>query len=491
MNAYSNDLANILNGKAIAQSRKYYHTSCGTPHLFLAMFGFLAMNKDTEEYGETYKKLREVLNKYGVTGQVFEASFLQFYPKGDPEELGAQYNIKPDEEYRIVVQNLNRNAVKCRRSMEVQDLIFELFSDRSYNIYTIFEDIIKDSGKVQEMYGEIQKAFMAAPILEISELEELDEVTNVNKYVAKNPITTINAEETIKKIEMCLSGRSIKNCVLTGPAGTGKTTYVYELAQRINRGDVPESFRGKVIYELNSANMVAGTKYRGEFEQKLKNIVMIFKEHPEAILFVDEMHTLLGLGGAEGAAGAGDLLKPYITRGELQIIGATTDEEYTKNLLPDKAFISRFHEIKINEPTREETKQILIGLLPVETKFFNKEIQMELLDKVIDMSMKYTLEQANPRKAINMLELACAYCKVFEDNKQIVNVDDVIESVRLRYNIYISKDKMADTKRELFKELLGQDDALNQVLRNLEMVERGITDIERPALSMLLCGPTG
>lgn len=218
---------------------------------------------------------------------------------------------------------------------------------------------------------------------------------------------------------------------------------------------------------------------------------MIFKEHPEAILFVDEMHTLLGLGGAEGAAGAGDLLKPYITRGELQIIGATTDEEYTKNLLPDKAFISRFHEIKINEPTREETKQILIGLLPVETKFFNKEIQMELLDKVIDMSMKYTLEQANPRKAINMLELACAYCKVFEDNKQIVNVDDVIESVRLRYNIYISKDKMADTKRELFKELLGQDDALNQVLRNLEMVERGITDIERPALSMLLCGPTG
>ena len=260
MNAYSNDLANILNGKAIAQSRKYYHTSCGTPHLFLAMFGFLAMNKDTEEYGETYKKLREVLNKYGVTGQVFEASFLQFYPKGDPEELGAQYNIKPDEEYRIVVQNLNRNAVKCRRSMEVQDLIFELFSDRSYNIYTIFEDIIKDSGKVQEMYSEIQKAFMAAPILEISELEELDEVTNVNKYVAKNPITTINAEETIKKIEMCLSGRSIKNCVLTGPAGTGKTTYVYELAQRINRGDVPESFRGKVIYELNSANMVAGTK---------------------------------------------------------------------------------------------------------------------------------------------------------------------------------------------------------------------------------------
>jgi ATP-dependent Clp protease ATP-binding subunit ClpA len=375
--------------------------------------------------------------------------------------------------------------------MEVEDLIRELFIDRAYNIFTIFSDIIQDDSKTGEMYEEIVKLFTPAAPREIAELEELDEVTNINTYVSDHPQMVINAEEKVKKIEMALSGRSIRNCILTGPAGTGKTTYVYELAQRINRGDVPESFKNKVIYELNATNMVAGTKYRGEFEQRLKNIIMVLKEHPEAILFVDEIHTLISMGGSEGSSGAGDLIKPYISRGEIQIIGCTTDEEFAKNILPDKAFCSRFHEIKIEEPTRNETREILVGLLPVQTEFFNKEIQSDLVEKVLDMSAKYTLEQANPRKAINMLELACAYAKVFEENKEIVDVEDVINSIKLRYNIYISKDKIRDSKSELHKVILGQNTAIEQVLRNLEMVDRGIVDLERPALSMLLAGPSG
>lgn len=180
-----------------------------------------------------------------------------------------------------------------------------------------------------------------------------------------------------------------------------------------------------------------------------------------------------------------------MTKGQIQVIGCTTAEEYTKYILPDKAFASRFHEVKINEPTKEATKKILEGILPVETEYFKKDIQNELLDKVIELSDKYALDQANPRKAINMLELACAYCRVFEEKRQKVDVEDVINSIKLRYNIYISKNKLSDTRKGLFERLLGQDNALNQVLRNLQIVDAEITDPERPCLSMLFCGPTG
>lgn len=222
------------------------------------------------------------------------------------------------------------------------------------------------------------------------------------------------------------------------------------------------------------------------------NILEVVKEHPEVIVFVDEVHSLSNLGGStDGAQSAGNILKPYITRGDIQLIGCTTNEEYTKYILSDKAFASRFHEIKIEEPTKEATKKILEGILPIETEFFKKEIQEELIDKIIELSAKYTLDQANPRKSINMLELACAYSKVFEEKRENVNIDDIIESIKLKYNIYISKDKLTDTKNGLFEKLLGQDDALNQVLRDLKIVHYNITDIERPSLSVMLCGPTG
>ena len=229
-----------------------------------------------------------------------------------------------------------------------------------------------------------------------------------------------------------------------------------------------------------------------DFEEKLMNIIDVVKEHPEVILFCDEGHTLVNAGGtSDGSQSAGNIIKPYITRGEIQLILCTTAEEYTKYILPEKAFARRFHEVKISEPTSAETMEILRGLLPVENKYFNRKIQEELLERIVYLSDKYTLDQANPAKAINMLELACAYSKVFEEKDEYVDVDAVINSIKLRFNIYISKDKLNDTEKDLKKEILGQEKPISQIMRDLKIVERGITDKDKPQISMLFCGATG
>lgn len=493
INTYGDDVFHIIREVSPALSKKYYHTFCGTPHLFLATFSFLSSKKDeNERYKGIYDKLKTILNDYNINGKVFEKSFLDYCPMGVEPEPGTEFEITVDQEFSLILQNLQREAVKQQRTMELEDLVVELFGDPNYTIFTMFTDITKSDMKTEEMRNKVIQSFKKATRPEIKELEEIPELTNLNKWVADHPQTVIDCDDEIKKIEMGLAGRSIRNVCLLGKAGTGKTTFVYEFVQRIVNGTCSEMFRDKIVYELSSTALVAGTRYRGDMEEKLMNILNIVKANPNVLIFVDELHLMMELGsGSDGSQSAGQMLKPYLTRGDIQMIACTTAEEFTKYILKDKAFSSRFHTVNIEEPQRDTMRGILEGILPVETEFFKKEIQMELIERILDMAEMYSLDQANPRKSINMLELACAYSRVFEQEKRIVDLDDVIDSIRLRYNIYISDHKVTDTKEELFETLLGQDEALNQIVRNLKMVDAGITDIDRPALSMLFAGCTG
>lgn len=490
---YSEHLYSVLQ-KAGFQSKKYFQTFCGTPHLFLSMFAFLASNKEDERYANTYNVLKETLNKYNVNGQAFEKSFLQFCPKGEAPAEGEEFSINTDREYTKIADTLKRRAIKEKRSMEIEDLVLELFAEPSLMIRDIFNDITGSDSETEKMYQEVVKAFKVVAVPEIEELEQMEGIlTNLNKWVKDNPRTVIGGDSKVQKIEMGLSGRTLKNVVLLGPAGTGKTEFVYEFVQRIIKGDVPSQFKDKVVYQLDPSALIAGTKYRGDMEERLTNLLEILKEHKDkTILFIDEIHTLMNLGsGSDGSQSVGNLIKPYMTRGEISIIGATTSEEYTKYIIPDKAFSSRLFEVRIQEPSNDEVREILKGLLPVETEYFKKDIQLDLVDKVIELANKYTINDANPRKSIKMLELACAHAAVFEQDKKEVDVDNIIEAVKLSYNTYISKDKLEDTRKELFKTLLGQDAPLNQILRDLKLVDMGVVDLDRPLYSVLLAGPSG
>lgn len=489
---YSEDLYSVFQ-RAGNQSKKYFQTFCGTPHLFLSMFAFLATRKEDARYSDTYNTLKSILNAHNVNGASFEKTFLDYCPRGEEPEEGETFTINTDREYQTVAETLKRRALSEKRSMEIEDLVLELFADNSFTIRDIFSNLTGSETETDKMYQEIIKAFKVVAVKEVAELEEMQGLLiNLNKYVKENPRTVIGADDKVNKIAMGLSGRTLKNVILLGPAGTGKTEYVYEFVQRITKGNAPEQFLDKIVYQLDPAALVAGTRYRGDMEERVTNLLEVLKQNKNVILFIDEIHTLMNLGsGSDGSQSVGNLIKPYMTRGEISIIAATTSEEYTKYILPDKAFSSRFFEVKIQEPNNSEVKEILKGLLPVETDFFKKDIQLELVDRVIDLANKYTINDANPRKSIKMLELACAHAAVFEAQKKEVTIENIIEAVRLSYNTYISKNKLEDTRKELFTTLLGQDKPLNQILRDLKLVEMGVVDEDRPLYSILLAGPSG
>lgn len=492
MKVFNEDCYEIIMGST-AQASKYYHNFIGVNHMFLSLFSFLSANKDNEKYGGIYEKLKGILNKYGVTGKIFQDKFLIFCPTGMEPKEGEQISATVDNDFNAIVANLQRRAAEESRSIGIEDLICEMFADRSYQIAAVLSEIVGSDAKADQLRDEVVQAFKKKVSMTIKELEEMPEMLNINNWVKEHPQQIIGADDAVMGVEMALAGKSVKSAMLTGPAGTGKTSVVYELAQRINSGNVPEFLKGKVIYECNSNALVAGTRYRGDFEQKLQNIIEVLVEHPEVICFIDECHTFLKLGNGseDSGGGAGDIIKPYVSRGDLQLIMATTNEEYNKYIAPDKAFARRFSNVLVQEPTTEELKTILTHLLPEESKYFKKEIQEELVDEILELSKKYSLELANPAKAINMLELACAYSKVFEEEKKEVNLQDVINSVKLKYSIYISEQKLNDTVREMKAQILGQEKTIDQITRNLTMVDKGLYDPQKPLMSMLFVGPSG
>lgn len=503
---FSEELFDILNKRAVNFSRKHYHTFCGSPHVFLALNSFLtaAEANNDERYTKVKGTLKSILNKYGIEGSIFSDTMKAYIPDGEKPDEDDDFVIQPDKDYERLSSTLKQRSINEGREMQVEDLIFELFSELSFNLFNIFRacDVDGDGeplgdSKTEEMYHEIQDAFRKESIELESELDDIEELKNLNKWIPEyekknGPVVSVGVEDYIKALEMALAGRIVKSAILVGPAGTGKTQVVYELVKRINEGNVPDFLKNKVIYQLDPASLIAGTRYRGDMEEKLKNICNVLKDTPNAIMFIDEIHTIVKMGdGTEGASNVGNLIKPYLSNGEIQVIGATTDDEYSKHIENEKAFASRFHKLLIKEPTKEEVIEILKALLPVETEFFKKNVQEELCARIAKMSYQYTLDKANPRKAIMMLEDACAYARVFEEQKTDVDLESVIESVKIKYNVYITETKYSDTRKALFDKLLSQEDALNQVCKGLYLVDKGIVDPERPLLSLILAGPTG
>lgn len=245
MKPFSDDAFGIMQG-AGAQAQSYFHTFVGANHIFLSLFSFLSKNKESERYKPVYDTLRGILNKYGVDGQKFQKAFLTYCPRGEMPDENEEFEITADNDYNTIANNLKRRSVEEKRSMEVEDLITELFADRSYSISVVLAEIVGSDMKADELRAEVVKTFKkAAKNDDIKELSELPELTNINLWVKEHPQKIVGADDDVDKVMMALAGRSIKNAMITGPAGTGKTSVVYELAQRINADKVPEFMKGK------------------------------------------------------------------------------------------------------------------------------------------------------------------------------------------------------------------------------------------------------
>ena len=218
----------------------------------------------------------------------------------------------------------------------------------------------------------------------------------------------VGREDEIGRVIQILSRRTKNNPCLIGEPGVGKTAVVEGLAQRITQGLVPEKMKNRRLVVLDLSGMVAGSKYRGEFEERIKKVIAEVMEHPGILLFIDELHTIIGAGGAEGALDASNILKPSLSRGEIQIIGATTIEEYRKHIEKDAALERRFQPVTVEEPTQEQAVEILKGLRPYYEKHHGVTITDEALEAAVKMSIRYIADRHLPDKAIDLMDEAAS-----------------------------------------------------------------------------------
>src|ERR671917_2574 len=236
---------------------------------------------------------------------------------------------------------------------------------------------------------------------------------NLTKLASDGKLDPVVGRETeIERIMQILSRRTKNNPVLIGEPGVGKTAVVEGLAQRITNADVPELLKGKQIYTLDLAALVAGSKYRGEFEERLKKVMKEITQRGDIILFIDELHNLVGAGAAEGAIDAASILKPALARGELQTIGATTLDEYRKYLERDSALERRFQQIRVEQPSTEETVQILKGLRDRYEQHHRVNITDEALEAAAELADRYISDRFLPDKAIDLIDEAASRMRI-------------------------------------------------------------------------------
>ena len=383
-----------------------------------------------------------------------------------------------------------------------------------------------------------------------------DFATDLNESAKQGKIDPVIGRDTeIQRVIQILSRRTKNNPVLIGEPGVGKTAIAEGLAQRIVNGNVPEILRNKRIISLSISSMLAGAKYRGEFEERLKKAIDEVQQHEDMIIFIDEIHTLVGAGATEGAMDAANILKPALARGEFQVIGATTLDEYKKHIEKDAALERRFQPVQVGEPNEEDALEILIGLRDRYEAFHKAKITDEALKAAVTLSSRYITDRFLPDKAIDVVDEAASKVrmKVFSaapdvkaledrlntvkkekeaavtsqdfekaaklrdeeqslvkeiddkktvakeesDKKLIVTEEDIAAVVAQWTGIPVAKiaeeesDTLLHLEDELHKRVIGQDDAVTAVAKAVRRARAGLKDPKRPIGSFLFLGPTG
>ena len=282
------------------------------------------------------------------------------------------------------------------------------------DLQKLYLDILKAMGRSEQQIQQEISAF-GSNDSGADQTETLDQfsrdLTEMALSGKMDPV--IGRDNEISRIIQVLSRRTKNNPCLIGEPGVGKTAIVEGLAQRLAGGAVPDSIKGKRLLSLDMSGMVAGTKYRGEFEQRIKKVIAEVSENKNIILFVDELHTLIGAGGAEGAMDASNILKPALSRGEIQLIGATTIDEYRKRIEKDAALERRFQQIMVEEPSEEESIEILKGLRPHYEKHHNLKITDEAIETAVRMSVRYVNDRFLPDKAIDVMDESAARVRLY------------------------------------------------------------------------------
>lgn len=310
----------------------------------------------------------------------------------------------------------------------------------------------------------------------------------------------IGRKDELLRVVQVLCRRHKNNPLLVGEAGVGKTAIAEGLAKQIVDGEVPEALQHCTVYSLDLGSLLAGTKYRGDFEKRFKALLQQLKQDPGAILFIDEIHTIIGAGAASGGVmDASNLLKPFLSRGEIKCMGSTTYQEYRGIFEKDKALARRFQKIDVPEPTTEETVQILMGLKPRFEAYHNVKYSNGALRSAAELASRYITDRFLPDKAIDVIDEAGAYQNLLaaSKRKKVIGTSEVEHIIARMARIpaksvsYSDKERLRNLERDLKMLVFGQDRAIAALAAAIKLARSGLADPQKPVGSFLFAGPTG
>ena len=459
------------------------------------------------------------------------------------------------EAERFVSNEVGTEHLLLAMIREQSSVAVKLMQIEKINMQKIYIDILMTCGvdlnTAKKEYAAIKKKAKTGNA--VSATPTLDKYSRDMTMEARlgNMDPVVGREKEIQRVMQILSRRMKNNPCLVGEPGVGKTAVVEGIAYMIVHDSVPDTVKGKRLLSLDISGMLAGSKYRGEFEDRIKKVIQEVRSSGNVILFVDELHTLVGAGDAEGAIDASNILKPSLSRGEIQMIGATTRAEYRKYIEKDAALERRFQPVNVEEPTREEAVEILKGLRPCYEQHHGVEISDEAIEASVDLSIRYITDRFLPDKAIDLMDEACSRrrlgfttqqslvdknaaesatldsdletalisgnieeaahirqrqaelskktirSKTSGKHKMIVGESDIADVVSVWTKIPVSRLTEKESRRlerlesELHKRVIGQDEAVTAVAKAIKRSRVGLKDPKRPIGSFLFLGPTG
>ena len=434
------------------------HQNVGSEHLLLSL---LKIHDN---------QLKRLLQKYDVNDAVVEEDIKRLFGTNDDQPFYMEYSQSVK---RILERSIEYAKDKNQDQVTLNILIISLLKEKESVAYEILQKYHVDVEEVVYLLQE--KSAFETP------LDQIPTLVNINKKVKTKKYKIIGRENEIDQVCTILSKKEKNNVLIIGEAGVGKSALVEKLAMMINQGKVVDSLKNKIIYELSLSSLVAGTKYRGEFEEKFKKIIDKVKDLDNVIIFIDEIHNVIGAGGAEGAIDASNILKPYLARKDMTVVGATTIDEYYKHFEKDHAMNRRFSIVTLKENTKEETLEILKGIKGYYESYHQIKIDNVLLKELIELVDCHIKNRTYPDKAIDILDLSCVKAKFYHEKELTKN--RIVETIEKYLNITIHHQMdYQKLEKQLNKDILGQEKGIHQMIETFQHKQLPI--------SFFIYGPT-
>ncbi|WP_405287660.1 AAA family ATPase [Methanobrevibacter sp.] len=460
------------------------------------------VQKDSDSIKKDYEEINEIIKRFDLDFETIRTELKIIVGNGD-FKLNRTI-IHRDQNCKMVCEKANEIALKEYSTIRPIHILKALLINPTINIKTLFSKLDVDITQFKNSFITIEKVKVKPQVYDSPNTVLGKYGTNLTQLAKDgelNPV--IGREKELLQLVRTLSKRKKNNPLIIGEAGVGKTALVNALAINIAEGNVNEHLKNKVIIEVSVASLVSGTQYRGDFEDKLTQLLQETKDNPDVILFIDEIHTILGAGGVgDGGLDASNILKPALANGDLSLIGATTIKEYRRYFERDAAFERRFQPILVEEPSAEDTIIIINGLKENYEEYHGVKISNEAIEDTVYLSIRYMPDRNLPDKALDVIDEACSR-KLVPDlhihsstENNIVTSGDVKNIITDLTGIPVTEEsadlkKLKDIDSFLKSKIVGQNDAIETVSRRVKMSSIGIQNHEKPLGVFLFLGPTG